>query len=108
MSKNLLTLMVAATLLLAAGLPVIAQEAQPQEAQPQQAQAQGAKTADQTFTTLDANKDGKLSQAEFNRLIEMEGKADASAQEKQQEFKAWDADSDGSVSKAEFTAKYGK
>ena len=103
MSKTLLTLMVAATLLLVGGLPLIAQEAQPQ-----QAQAQGAKSADQTFATLDSNKDGKLSQAEFNRLIEMEGKADASAQEKQQEFKAWDADGDGSVSKAEFTAKYGK
>jgi Ca2+-binding EF-hand superfamily protein len=93
MSKKLLSLMFGTALLLFSGLPVIAQE---------------AKSADQAFAALDTNKDGKLSQAEFNRLFEMEGKADASAQQKQQEFQAWDADGDGSVSKAEFTAKYGK
>jgi Ca2+-binding EF-hand superfamily protein len=95
MSKTLLTF--AATLVLLGGLPLIAQEA-----------AQGESSAIQTFAALDANKDGKLSQAEFNRIFEMEGKSDASAQEKQQEFKAWDSDGDGSVSKAEFSAKYGK
>ena len=93
MSKKVLTLTFAAALLLFGALPVIAQE---------------AKSADQTFAALDSNKDGKLSQAEFNRLLEMEGKSNASAQEKQQEFKSWDADGDGAVSKAEFTAKYGK
>jgi hypothetical protein len=114
MSKKLLTLTFAVALLLFTGLAVAQQ---PQPGQPgqapgqqpgAQAQAQGAKSADQTFTTLDANKDGKLSQAEFGRLFEMEGKANASAQEKQEEFKSWDADGDGSVSKAEFTARYGK
>jgi Ca2+-binding EF-hand superfamily protein len=95
MTKTLLTF--AAALVLLGGLPLIAQEA-----------AQGGDSANQAFTALDANKDGKLSQAEFNRIFEMEGKSDASAQEKQQEFKAWDSDGDGSVSKAEFTAKYGK
>jgi Ca2+-binding EF-hand superfamily protein len=93
MSKTLLTLTFAVGLLLASGLPAAAQQ---------------AKSADQTFAALDANRDGKLSQAEFNQMFEKEGKSDVSAQEKQQQFKAWDADGDGSVSKAEFTAKYGK
>lgn len=93
MSKTLLTLTFAVGLLLIGGLPATAQE---------------GKSADQTFAALDANKDGKLSQAEFNRLFEMEGKSDASAQEKQQQFKAWDSDGDGSISKAEFSAKHGK
>jgi Ca2+-binding EF-hand superfamily protein len=93
MSKTLLTLTFAVGLLLAAGLPASAQE---------------AKSADQAFAALDSNRDGKLSQAEFSGLFEMEGKSDASAQEKQQQFKAWDTDGDGSVSKAEFAAKYGK
>jgi Ca2+-binding EF-hand superfamily protein len=97
MSKTLLTF--AAALVLLGGLPLMAQEA---------AQAQGGSSATQAFTALDTNKDGKLSPTEFNRIFEMEGKTDASAQEKQQEFKAWDSDGDGSVSKAEFTAKYGK
>ena len=93
MTKVLLTLTFVVGLVLLGGLPATAQE---------------ANSADQAFTALDANKDGKLSPAEFNRLFEMEGKSDASAQEKQQQFKAWDADGDGAVSKAEFTAKYGK
>jgi hypothetical protein len=110
MTKKLLTLTFAAALVLFSGLAV-AQQPQPGQAAPGKqpgAHAQGAQSADQTFAALDANKDGKLSQAEFGRLFEMEGKANASAQEKQQEFKSWDADGDGSVSKAEFTAKYGK
>jgi Ca2+-binding EF-hand superfamily protein len=93
MSKKLLTFAFAAALLQVGALPVMAQE----ETTPAQA-----------FAALDSNRDGKLSQAEFNRIFEMEGNADASAQEKQQAFKAWDSDGDGSVSKAEFTAKYGK
>lgn len=93
MTKTLLTLAFAVGLLLASALPAAAQE---------------ARSVDQIFAALDSNKDGKLSQAEFNRLFEMEGDSDASAQEKQQLFKAWDTDGDGSVSKAEFTAKYGK
>jgi Ca2+-binding EF-hand superfamily protein len=93
MSKQFLSLLVGAVMLvLLSGLPASAQES--------------GSDADKTFASLDGNKDGKLSQAEFNRLYEMQGKADTSAQQKQQEFKTWDADGDGSVSKAEFTAKY--
>ena len=93
MSKTLLALTFGVGLLLVSGLPATAQQ---------------DKSADEMFASLDSNKDGKLSQAEFNKMFEMEGKSDASAQEKQQEFKACDMDGDGSVSKAEFAAKYGQ
>jgi Ca2+-binding EF-hand superfamily protein len=96
MGKRFFSFLFAAAMLVAlSGLPASAQESQ-------------AGNADKAFASLDSNKDGKLSQAEFGRLFEMEGNASASPQQKQEEFKAWDADGDGSVSKAEFTAKYGK
>jgi Ca2+-binding EF-hand superfamily protein len=93
MSKTLLTLAFVGALLAFGGLPAFAQQ---------------EKSAAEVFAALDSNRDGKLSQAEFSRIFEMEGNSDASAQEKQQAFKAWDADGDGAISKAEFTAKYEK
>jgi len=95
MTKLLLILTLGAGLLTLAGLPAAAQESQ-------------GKDADKAFAALDANQDGKLSQAEFGRHLEMQGKKNATPEEKQKEFQAWDADKDGSVSKAEFTAKYGR
>jgi Ca2+-binding EF-hand superfamily protein len=89
--KAIVSLLMIGAFLVLVGLPVSGQQ---------------PKDAEATFAALDANKDGKLSQAEFYRLFETEGKADASPQEKQNEFKAWDADGDGSISKAEFAAKY--
>ena len=93
MSKTLLTLAFVGALFVFGGLPAFAQQ---------------EKSAAEVFAALDSNRDGKLSQAEFSRIFEMEGNSDASAQEKQQAFKAWDADGDGAISKAEFTAKYEK
>ena len=94
MSTRFLSLLAGvALLLMLGGLPAPAQE---------------SGDTDKVFASLDGNRDGKLSQAEFSRIFEMQGQADASPQEKQQEFKVWDTDGDGSVSKAEFTAKYGK
>jgi len=92
MTKALLSLMLGGALMIAAALPVAAQD---------QPDASG----DRTFASLDADNDGKLTAAEFGKLYEMEGKK-ATDQEKQNEFTAWDADGDGSVSKAEFGAKY--
>ena len=68
MSKALLSLTLAAALMFAAGLPVAAQ----------QPDASG----DKAFASLDSDKDGKLTQAEFGKLFEMEGKT-ATDQEKQ-------------------------
>jgi Ca2+-binding EF-hand superfamily protein len=93
MSTNVLTVAFAAALLVFGGLSAFAQE---------------EKSAADVFAALDSNRDGKLSQAEFSRIFEMEGNTNASAQEKQQAFKAWDSDGDGAISKAEFTAKYEK
>jgi Ca2+-binding EF-hand superfamily protein len=58
-------------------------------------------TAADVFARLDADRDGKLSEAEFSRA-----NASASAQEKKEQFSEWDADGDSSISKGEFTAKY--
>jgi Ca2+-binding EF-hand superfamily protein len=91
MTKKLLALVFASGLFVMGGLPAVAQD---------------SNKADEAFAALDANTDGKLSQAEFETLFEMQGVQNASAQDKQNEFKAWDADSDGSISKAEFSAKY--
>lgn len=91
MTKALLSLMLGAALMIAGGLPVAAQ----------QPDASG----DKAFASLDSDKDGKLTIAEFGKLFEMEGKT-ATDQEKQNEFKAWDANADGSVSKTEFSANY--
>jgi Ca2+-binding EF-hand superfamily protein len=89
MSKGVLLLMLAAAsaAFLSAG---------PQEAKP----------VDELFAKLDENKDEKLSEAEFDRLFEIAGKANTPAQEKRNEFKAWDADGDAFVSKSEFQAKH--
>ncbi len=101
MSKKLLSFAFSGALLVLGGLPVLAQQEPPR-----QQQEQPAKSAAQVFASLDSNRDGKLSQAEFSRIFEMEGNTDATAQEKAQAFKTWDADGDGAVSKAEFTARY--
>jgi hypothetical protein len=72
--------------------------AQQEGQQPKQGQEM---SADDVFARLDADRDGKLSEAEFSRAH-----ASASAEEKKQQFADWDADGDSSISKAEFTAKY--
>jgi hypothetical protein len=92
MTKALLTLMLGGALIIGGALPVAAQD-------------QADPSGDKTFASLDADRDGKLTSAEFGKLYEMEGKK-ATDQEKQNEFKTWDADGDGSVSKAEFSATY--
>jgi Ca2+-binding EF-hand superfamily protein len=91
MTKALLSLMLGGLMIFVGGLPLAAQQPDPH--------------GDKAFASLDADKDGKLSLAEFSKLFEMEGKT-ATDQEKQNEFKAWDADADGSVSKKEFSANY--
>ncbi len=83
MKKSILNFMLAGALCLGTGLPVL---------------AQGSSEADQAFATYDADKDGKLSAAEFGKVTTSDGKK-ASMQE-------WDTDGDGSISKAEFAAKY--
>jgi Ca2+-binding EF-hand superfamily protein len=93
MKKTIFSFALASALAMMSGLPVVAQ--------------QSDKGTEQVFAQLDSNKDGKLSQTEFNRLFDMEGKKTPD-QEKQAEFKAWDADGDGSISKAEFAAQYQK
>ncbi len=82
MKKSIRNFILAGALCLGTGLPVVAQES----------------GADQAFAKYDADKDGKLSAAEFGKVTAPDGKK-ASIQE-------WDADGDGSVSKAEFSAKY--
>jgi Ca2+-binding EF-hand superfamily protein len=69
---------------------------------------EGSKKADQAFAALDTNRDAKLSPDEFDRLFDMEGKTNVSAQEKREEFKSWDGNGDGAISKEEFAAKYGR
>jgi len=56
-----------------------------------------AQDAGLVFTALDANKDGKVSQAESQRNVMVS-----------QNFAAADKDRDGSLSKDEFTAAFGK
>jgi len=72
---------------------------QPQQQQPQQGQQM---SGDEVFARLDADRDGKLSEAEF-----AQAHAGASDQEKKQQFAAWDSNRDKSISKEEFAAKYG-
>ena len=62
------------------------------------ASAQTPSGAEQLFAQLDANQDGKLSQAEFT--------ADPGLTADM--FKSYDANGDKSVSKDEFLAAYGK
>ena len=93
MNKTMLSLALAGALLSVGGLS---------------AAPEGSKKADEAFAALDANRDGKLSQPEFDRLFEMEGKADVSAPERQKQFKSWDGNADGSISKEEFAAQYGR
>ena len=59
--------------------------------------AQQPDAADQVFAQLDANKDGKLSMAEFTTHPDLSEEA----------FAACDTDKDKAVSKAEFKARYG-
>ena len=56
-----------------------------------------AQDAGLVFTALDANKDGKVSQAESQRNVMVS-----------QNFAAADKNSDGSLSKDEFAAAFGK
>ncbi len=56
-----------------------------------------AQDAGLVFTALDANKDGKVSQAESQRNVLVS-----------QNFAAADKNSDGSLSKDEFAAAFGK
>jgi hypothetical protein len=56
-----------------------------------------AQDAGLVFTALDANKDGKVTQAESQRNVLVS-----------QNFTAADKNSDGSLSKDEFTAAFGK
>jgi Ca2+-binding EF-hand superfamily protein len=65
---------------------------------------QGMPTADEVFASLDTDKDGKLSEAEFAGLFEQ----DAPEDQKKEMFAKWDADGDRYVSKAEFIANYPK
>lgn len=60
--------------------------------------AQNDDAAAQVFAQLDANRDGKLSQAEFTAHPDLT----------EEVFKSWDADGDKSISKAEFTANFGQ
>jgi Ca2+-binding EF-hand superfamily protein len=69
--------------------------------------AQDTERAAEVFKMLDNNKDGKLSQGEFYRLYEMEGKTTSTSEQKEKEFKSWDTDNDGYISQAEFDAKFG-
>jgi hypothetical protein len=82
MKKSILNFMLAGALCLGTGLPIVAQDS----------------AADQAFARYDADKDGKLSAAEFGKVTTSDGKK-ASIQD-------WDADGDGAVSKSEFAAKY--
>jgi hypothetical protein len=82
---------------------------QPQRQQPgqpgqpgQQQQQQQPMSPDEVFARLDADRDGKLTEAEFARA-----QAGGSAQEKKQQFSEWDSNGDGAISKEEFTAKHG-
>jgi Ca2+-binding EF-hand superfamily protein len=94
MNKTLLGAAFAGILMIWGVLPAAAQD-----------KAAGAKSADETFTSLDANKDQKLNQAEFNKRVDATKQATSDA-DKATEFAAWDADKDGAISKAEFMAKY--
>ena len=97
--------------LVAAGLMAYGQQPQdnPQPVQEQQKQAQPAtpagapqaQSADQVFAALDANKDGKLSQEEFAKLVR-----DAKVSDDQTEFVKWDKNGDKSISMEEFKAGY--
>jgi len=81
--KNILHFVLAGVICLEAGLPVFAQD---------------SNNTDQAFAKYDADRNGKLSTAEFSKVTTPDGKK-ASIQE-------WDADGDGFISKAEFAAKY--
>jgi Ca2+-binding EF-hand superfamily protein len=90
MNKTMLALVFAGALVIGAGLPAGAQQ----------------KSAQDIFTALDADKDQKLNQAEFNHFLDMTGNKDASDDAKKQEFVAWDTNKDGAIDMQEFAAKY--
>lgn len=95
MKKALLS-MTLMGLLTATGSVLVGQ--QQEREQPRQGQQM---SAEEVFARLDADSDGKLSEAEFSRAH-----AGASDQDKKKHFSEWDADGDGSISEEEFTAKY--
>ena len=92
MIKTLFTMILAAGfLLMATGLPAVAQQKQEQQTQ---------QTADQMFASLDTNNDGKLSEAEFSPALQ------GSDEQKKQTFAKWDTNGDKSISLEEFKANY--
>lgn len=92
MKKAIISTSLAGALMLF-GLPLTAQ------------QADSADPSEQVFAGLDSDRDGKLSQAEFSKMLDQNGQQ-VSDQDKENEFKAWDANTDGSISKEEFKANY--
>ena len=101
MKKLATTVFSLALMAMYAGLPAAAQQEGKAPSRPaQQRPAQQHPTssdADNVFSTLDKNQDGKLNEAEFRAFAGKDKKAS---------FAAWDADGDKSISKAEFDAKY--
>jgi Ca2+-binding EF-hand superfamily protein len=87
MNKLAMTVFSVGLFAMAAGIPAFGQ--QPHHAV--------KASADDMFASLDANHDGKLSEAEFRSYASKNKKAS---------FKDWDADGDKSISKEEFEAKY--
>ena len=78
-------------------------ESQPQT-QPQATPAEAPKqpqSAEEVFTLLDTNHDGKLSQEEFAKLFR-----EATISDVQEEFARWDKNSDKDLSMEEFKASY--
>ena len=108
--------MIAFSGLIAVGMLAYAQQpqdnAQPQqkENQPQtQPRATSAdaprqpQSAEEVFTLLDTNHDGKLSQEEFAKLFR-----EAKISDVQEEFARWDKNGDNNLSMEEFKASYPK
>jgi hypothetical protein len=93
MTKSILSVVLGALLVVAMGMPVVAQE--------KGAPGQQQQSPDQVFASLDTNKDMRLSEAELGPLFK-----DAKEDQKKQTFTKWDANRDGSVSIEEFKANY--
>jgi hypothetical protein len=114
MNKAILNLALTSGLLVLGGLTAMAQNPpksqspskSPSTQSPSAQSPSSSKSGGDAFSSLDSNKDGKLSQSEFGSYAESKGKK--SSQDKQSEFKSWDSDGDGSISKAEFSAKSGR